>query len=78
VQQVADIAHLAAEEPVHLRWVTGLGEEFYRQGDQEKARNLPPSFLCDRDKPGVTKSQVGRSLSFPVHRLVAHGIECTR
>jgi len=57
--KVADISHLAAETPVHLKWVDGLGEEFFRQGDREKALGLPPSFLCDRDKPGVTKSQVG-------------------
>jgi len=40
------------------RWVNRLEEEFWRQGDQEKAANLPLSPLFDRDKPGVTKSQV--------------------
>lgn len=57
--KVSDIAHLAARQDVHLKWVKGLGEEFYLQGDREKAAGLPPSFLCDRDKPGVTESQVG-------------------
>jgi len=36
-----------------------LEEEFYRQGDREKAAQLPVSPLFDRAKPGVTKSQVG-------------------
>ena len=29
------------------------------QGDREKELGLPVSPLFDRDKPGVTKSQVG-------------------
>ena len=41
------------------RWVHCLEEEFFRQGDQEKAAGLPISPLFDRDKPGVTKSQTG-------------------
>ena len=45
---------------VHLcRWVGNLEEEFFRQGDQEKLLGLPVSPLFDRDKLGVTKSQVG-------------------
>merc|ERR1712045_271287 len=34
-------------------------KEFFRQGDQEKDEGLPVSFLMDREKPGVTKTQVG-------------------
>ena len=36
-----------------------MEEEFFRQGDQEKLLGLPVSPLFDRDKPGLTKSQVG-------------------
>lgn len=42
-----------------IRWVRALEEEFFRQGDSEKAAGLPISLLFDRAKPGVTKSQVG-------------------
>ena len=42
------------------RWVSNLEEELFRQGDQEKLLGLSVSPLFDRDKPGVTKSQVGR------------------
>lgn len=48
-----------ASLPVHCRWVALLEEEFFRQGDMEKAHNLPVSPLFDRNKPGITKSQVG-------------------
>ncbi len=44
---------------MHLRWVHALEEEFFRQGDEERARSMPISPLCDRTKDGVTKSQVG-------------------
>jgi hypothetical protein len=42
----------------HVKWVTALEEEFFRQGDAEKAAGLPVTPLFDRNKPGVTKSQV--------------------
>ena len=50
---------MCASLPVHLRWVAALEEEFFRQGDMEKAHSLPVSPLFDRAKPGITKSQVG-------------------
>jgi cAMP-specific phosphodiesterase 4 len=55
----ADLGHLAEARDVHARWVACLEEEFFRQGDREKASGLPVSPLFDRDKPGITKSQVG-------------------
>jgi cAMP-specific phosphodiesterase 4 len=36
-----------------------LEEEFFLQGDLEKEQSLPPSPLFDRNKQGVTKSQMG-------------------
>lgn len=62
--KLSDLGHLAAPLPVHLRWVAGLEEEFFRQGDREKADSLPVSPLFDRAKPGVTKSQVRKA--FPM------------
>ncbi len=41
------------------RWLGVLEEEFFRQGDQERALGLPISPLFDRAKQGVSKSQVG-------------------
>jgi hypothetical protein len=44
---------------VNIRWVACLEEEFFNQGDREKAAGIPVSPLMDRDKPGVSKSQPG-------------------
>lgn len=54
----ADLGHLASPRLVHRRWVQHLEEEFFRQGDREKAMVLAVSPLMDRDKNGITKSQV--------------------
>ncbi|GIL88899.1 hypothetical protein Vretifemale_16705, partial [Volvox reticuliferus] len=59
VLKVADLGHLAEELDVHKRWLSALEEEFFLQGDQERERGLPISPLFDRDKQGVSKSQVG-------------------
>jgi cAMP-specific phosphodiesterase 4 len=55
----ADLGHIAESREVHLRWVAALEEEFFRQGDAERAKGLPISPLFDRTKPGITKSQIG-------------------
>lgn len=36
-----------------------LLEEFFRQGDKEKALGLPFSSLCDRNNTLVAESQIG-------------------
>ena len=35
-----------------------MEEEFFRQGDREKANELAVSPLMDRQKHGITRSQV--------------------
>ncbi|KAG2437156.1 hypothetical protein HXX76_005823 [Chlamydomonas incerta] len=57
--KVADLGHLGEELEVHKRWLAGLEEEFFRQGDKEKQLGIPISPLFDRSKQGVSKSQVG-------------------
>ncbi|KAG2485168.1 hypothetical protein HYH03_016058 [Edaphochlamys debaryana] len=57
--KAADLGHLGEQLEVHKRWLAGLEEEFFRQGDKEKALGLPISPLFDRAKQGVSKSQVG-------------------
>lgn len=56
--KLSDLGHLFAPLNVHLRWVSALEEEFFRQGDSEKASNLLISPLFDRSKPGMSMSQV--------------------
>ena len=36
-----------------------LSNEFWNQGDKEKAMKLPLSFLCGRNDTNVPKSKVG-------------------
>ncbi|KAG2490631.1 hypothetical protein HYH03_011022 [Edaphochlamys debaryana] len=55
----ADIGHLGEALGVHMRWLSVLEEEFFRQGDLERELGLPISPLFDRSKQGVSKSQVG-------------------
>jgi cAMP-specific phosphodiesterase 4/calcium/calmodulin-dependent 3',5'-cyclic nucleotide phosphodiesterase len=57
----ADLGHLALSWNSHVKWVRRLEQEFFAQGDMEKKSKLTEtvSFLMDRDKPGVTQSQVG-------------------
>ncbi|KAG2437153.1 hypothetical protein HXX76_005820 [Chlamydomonas incerta] len=57
--KAADIGHLGESLEVHKRWLAGLEEEFFRQGDKEKELGMPISPLFDRSKQGVGKSQVG-------------------
>ncbi|KAG2443897.1 hypothetical protein HXX76_002237 [Chlamydomonas incerta] len=57
--KVADIGHLGESLEVHKRWLGVLEEEFFLQGDRERALGLPISPLFDRAKQGVSKSQVG-------------------
>ncbi len=57
----ADLGHLAAPWAVHQKWVAGLEEELFMQGDHEKQLLMPISPLMDRSKGGITKSQVRRT-----------------
>ncbi|KAK9866453.1 hypothetical protein WJX84_009890 [Apatococcus fuscideae] len=56
----ADLGHLASQHELHRRWVDALTEEFFRQGDQERAKGMHVSPLMDRNETaGLIKSQVG-------------------
>jgi hypothetical protein len=56
----ADLGHLALEWNAHVAWVERLETEFFAQGDMEKDLQFPEiSFLMDRDRPGVSKTQTG-------------------
>ena len=56
---LADLGHNTKLFKISLKWVSLLSEEFWRQGDLEKKKNLPVSFLCDRDKINIPQSQKG-------------------
>ena len=56
---LADLAHNTKLFEISVQWVALLSEEFWRQGDLEKQKNLPVTFLCDRDKINIPQSQKG-------------------
>lgn len=55
----ADIGHPAKPTKFHSKWTEMVQEEFYLQGDRERALQLPISPLMDRNKPNVATSQIG-------------------
>jgi hypothetical protein len=56
---MADLGHNCKKFEISLIWVKILCEEFWQQGDKEKAKGLPISFMCDRNNIDVPGSQVG-------------------
>lgn len=60
---------------MHCRWVERLEEEFFLQGDRERALGLPLSPLFDRTKPGASKSQASGAL-YCFERLLGLGTCC--
>ena len=56
---MADLGHNCKKFDISIEWIKLLTEEFWRQGDQERSKGLPISFLCDRQKIDVPASQVG-------------------
>lgn len=55
----ADLGHLTLSWEEHVPWVECLEQEFFIQGDKEKELGLELSFLMDREKPGLSQTQVG-------------------
>jgi hypothetical protein len=69
----ADLGHLALPWDVHQKWVVRVQDEFFAQGDKEKAAGLPVSFMMDRSHPGCSKSQTGffKFVALPLVRSLA-------
>ncbi len=55
----ADISNPARPFPVAFEFAKRVMEEFYSQGDTEKSKGLPVSFLCDRMTTNMPAAQVG-------------------
>ncbi|VDN32299.1 unnamed protein product [Dibothriocephalus latus] len=43
---------------LYQQWTYRVMEEFFRQGDMEKARGIEVSAMCDRDSVSIDKCQV--------------------
>ncbi|CAM9577773.1 unnamed protein product [Laminaria digitata] len=57
VLKVADVAHPCKPWDIHNKWSELVTAEFFKQGDQEIARGLAVSPLCDRRDQNLPKSQ---------------------
>ena len=55
----ADLGHNTRKFDISLKWVELLSEEFWMQGDMERSKGIPISFLCDRNKIDIPGSQIG-------------------
>lgn len=59
VLKCADVAHPARPLELHKRWSDLISQEFFEQGDRERALGIPISPLCDRENADMSKSQQG-------------------
>eukprot|EP00128_Syssomonas_multiformis_P004656 Colp12_sorted_trinity150504_noHs@2083 len=71
--KAADLSNPAKVPPIARRWTKCIMEEFYSQGDEEKAQGRPASKFMDRNAPDVAKCQLGfiNYLVAPLYETVA-------
>jgi len=70
---LADIANPAKPNSMCVYWAEKVIQEFFEQGDQEKAKGLPVSPLCDRSTSNLEDGQIGfiKYVVEPVYTLWA-------
>ena len=56
---IADISHNAKSFEITSKWVSLLNEEMIIQGDKERESGISVSYMCDRSKVDIPKSQIG-------------------
>jgi len=54
----ADVSNPGKNLPIYQQWVDRIVEEFFQQGDKERALGLPISPFMDRENPKTPKSQI--------------------
>eukprot|EP00960_Hanusia_phi_P066740 766462-Hanusia_phi.AAC.10 len=59
VLHVSDISNPAKPQELAISWTERCIEEFFLQGDQEKALGLPVSPQCNRETTSIPDSQIG-------------------
>eukprot|EP01053_Blabericola_migrator_P011233 Blabericola_migrator_1__11232@NODE_65_length_15685_cov_31_404533_g58_i0_p6_GENE_NODE_65_length_15685_cov_31_404533_g58_i0NODE_65_length_15685_cov_31_404533_g58_i0_p6_ORF_typecomplete_len474_score54_08PDEase_I/PF00233_19/3_8e65_NODE_65_length_15685_cov_31_404533_g58_i011282549 len=73
--KLADLSHTLVKWDLHLQWSYRVVEEFYQQGEDEKALGLPISPLCNRATHNeFAKSQQG-FIQFVVQPLMNELVE---
>ena len=59
ILKLGDVSHPARKFATHYKWSQRCVEEFYMQGDKEKANGMEPLGFMDREKDYLPKSQMG-------------------
>jgi hypothetical protein len=54
-----DISNPTKPFEIYNIWANKVMNEFYLQGDKEKALGIPVSFLCDRNTTSISQGQIG-------------------
>jgi len=65
---LADLSNPTKPNRLYQRWTDRIMEEFWQQGDKERALGIDISPMCDRNNATVAKSQVG-FIDYIVHPL---------
>lgn len=70
----ADLGHSAKTFQLHERWTYLVCEEFFHQGDLEKANDMPVSMYCDRETTDIPKSQNGflKNVCLPLYEVFSN------
>ncbi|OMJ90787.1 hypothetical protein SteCoe_6766 [Stentor coeruleus] len=77
VIHASDIGHSAKDIDLHKKWSLLLAEEFFHQGDIEKAHSQPVSMYCDRDTTILPKSQIGflKNIALPLFEILSNFLD---
>lgn len=71
----ADLSNTAKPLDLYTKWMHRLMDEFFLQGDRERAAGLDISPMCDRETATIEKSQVLFS-HFPSHSVLLLMLIC--
>jgi len=73
ILHAADLSNSSRPFPIAHRWAEAVLEEFFVQGDREKAEGLPVSPMCSRDGTVLPASQIGfiRFVVLPYYQVLA-------
>jgi len=72
----ADVSNATKERSIYKKWVDGIMEEFYRQGDREKELNIPLSPFGNRDvpKPNSCQKSFVEFIATPIFEVLAEWV----
>ena len=77
---LADISNPTKRFPLYKQWTELLFVEFFAQGDLERSRSAPISYMMDRTTTNIAKSQIGFiefivQPSFEIMKLMLPSVE---